>query len=618
MIHAQQATHSRGGKILIALIALSGVFAFQTANAAPKAAKKGAALNGTAANAEALGAKAFLEDVMAKRYAQELSTTLDRDLFTVGTQLDVKEIPSKAVAVDPTAPAPEPISDLMIGTIDPEELIKKYSNTPAPESAKSFLTNYRITKVSVSVGLHDTVTPEAKASVEKWLSERVKAEFGGAGEGKVNVIQSLPLKKPDPKTTADWLNQFQLLAGLALVAAAFLLGMILFQLLSKSPKTASNGDTNVNVTSAGGTAPTAAGSPEAAAKQKVEQEVAEQERLGAQIEIASFTQKLNELVPRVANDFENIMRSWCQLGDSGKLRLACFAEAVGKEIGRLPIPTDAVADVLKVFAGMSQVSPQDKRDALQKAYWDLLSVINLGVESLNQPFGYLGAMNLGMVNQVLMDQNPKMKTVVSLFMPTDLRTRYMQSLPAETKVELLDAAASLSSIESGELRSLDQGLKTKLKPSGNQNVVPLDMTLKKLVGSLSRIEEATLLEGKTGPAFDEFKRTTASIAFLPQWPDDKMSLLLGRVSPDELVAYCRVRPDLKDRLLAMSPPMTAEIAGDELSRPDGLSEKDKNERLEALARRLNEMASLNEINLEEMFPAAAAATDANNGLKAVA
>ena len=200
-----------------------------------------------------------------------------------------------------------------------------------------------------------------------------------------------------------------------------------------------------------------------------------------------------------------------------------------------------------------------------------------------------------------MEQNPKMKTVVSLFMPPDLRSKYMQSLSLDAKKELLISAAGMSEIPAEELRSLDGSLMNQFKPSSKQDVVPLEMTLTKLVAALTPVEEILLLNGMTGRAVEEFKLSTPSLAFLGEWPDDKLSILLSQTSADELVAFCRVRPELKDRFMQLAPSMTSEMAGEELARPDKSNMKDKGIWLESFAKRLKTLVLLKELNLDEIF-----------------
>ncbi|CAN5679714.1 hypothetical protein BH10BDE1_BH10BDE1_17340 [soil metagenome] len=576
----------------------------------------------TALAPEALSAKALLEDMLARRYTQGLATKVDKQSFSISAELDLTEIrkaePKPLAGTGET----EPISDLMLGMLDPETLMK---NSPDDKVAvQKFLDNYKIKTVEVHVGLSEALAPEVKAEVEKWLTDRLTSEFGKTGKGAVDFIKLPTVKIPQiaPKTLWDWLSQFQSLAGQLALAIALILGVLLWQMLTPraSSEVNQNGDSKNLVEAPLGGSGAGAGSAASAAaataeKEKVEREKIARDEITASEDIVRITERLNELLPKVGKDIESVMRSWCQMGEPGWLKVATFAEAVGKGMGKLPIPVDALTEVSKVFSRMTEVTVSEKRDVLQKSYWDLLTVLNLGPSALDQPFGYLGGFNIGMVSQVLLEQNPKMKTVVSLFMPPDLRMKYMAGLSMEAKKELLESAAGMSEIPSDELRALDGNLMSMFKPTNKKDVVPLEMTLTKLVAALTPVEEILLLSGMKGKAVDEFKLSSPSLAFLGEWPDDKLSILLSQASPDELSAYGRVRPDLKDRLLALAPAMTAEMVGEELARPDRSNIKDKGVWIESFAKRLKTMVLSKELNLDEIF-SVPANTDVGLGLVA--
>jgi hypothetical protein len=576
---------------------LSFFFLVSSAETSFAAKKEKAAKGGAIAlTAEALSAKALLEDLLSRRYSQELATSVDQKSFSISANLDLIQVPPVETKVE-TPAEPEPISDLMLGTLDPEELLKKYSSPNEGHVAQGLLENFRIRAVAMSVGLKDDLKPEVKAQVEIWLTKRLKDEFGKNGKGTVSFIQFPQEKQAPEKTLWDWLSQFQNLAGQLSLAVALLLGVILWQILA--PRKSAE----PSPMSAQAPQPAASNTPSQDTREPSGDPKAKVENEDLQIaeDLRTVSSRLNELVPRLLPEFENIIRSWCQMGDEGRMKVACFAEAVGKELGKLPIPVDALPDISKVFRKMTEVGLKEKRDILQKAYWDLLTAVNLGSEALSQPFGYLGGLNINLVNQVLIDQNPKMKTLVSLYMPVETRTRYVQSLPVAAKKELLESAVSLSSVPRAELRSLDSTLAKKLKPDSNRDVIPLEMTLNKIVEALTPIEEATLLQGLQGSAIDDFKRVSPSLAFLGEWPEDKLSILLSRVSADELLPLLRIRQDLQEKFIRICPPMTAEMLQEELVREDKSSERDKNTWLQALSGRMKEMVALREVVLEDLF-----------------
>lgn len=571
----------------------------------------------TALAPDALSAKALLEDLLARRFAQSLATRLDKTMFSVGAELDLQAVPRKVEVAPIVAKSGEmePISDLTLGLLDPEALLKNYSSPEQQrEVAKQFLEGFKIRSVAVNVGLSESITAEAKAEIEKWLSERVQSEFGKVGKGTVTSIRVAPPKAQEiapPKTTWDLLNQFQTLAGQLALATAIVLGVLLWGILTPrksamaqpAASAPSNSDTSTATSSAKGGVLTSgsAGLSEEEKQRLADQQKAREEEV-ARAGIVSMKEKILEVLPKINLHLESIMRAWSQGGDTGWKKVAIFAEVVGKEVGKLPIPVDAVSDITKMFSRMATVDVREKHEVLQKSYWDLLTVLNVGPAALEQPFGYLGGINMGMVSQVLMEENPKMRTVVSLFMPTELREKFLKSMSLEAKRELLLSAAGLSEIPSAELQKFDRGLMTRFKSDSREDVVPLEMTLNKIVEALPPVEEVVLLAGMQGPAADEFRRSTPSLAFLAEWPPEAVATLLAQASTDEIVALCRVRPDLKERLLKSAPQLTVAMVTDELQKPDKLSAKDKGVWIESLNKRLRTLVMTKALILDEIFP----------------
>ena len=477
-------------------------------------------INEAALNPENLGAQTFLEDLLVRRYSQELATFVDRGAFTLGAQLDLAELPPDADGIEQDTP-----SDLLLGTLDTDELLKKYGGSEGTSAFQGFLSNHKIKSVAISVGLKDDLNPTVKAEVEKWLTTRLGSEFGKAGKGSVTEIKM-------PKGLWAWINRFQSLAGQLVLAFAILFGAILWKLMSTKSEgkeeTTAQGQTQAVAPLRGPVDED--GKPKENPKKTIETDAGVSTILGKEID--QLSRQLIALVPKLSVECENVLRTWCKAGDEGRLKVACFVEAVGMEMGKLPIPVDALADLSKVFARMPNLSVNDKRDTLRKVYWDMLMSINLGPDSLEQPFDYLGSMNIGLVNQVLIDQNPKMKALVALHMSSSARESYLKTQDNATKLELLQTTSEMSEIAMDELKSIDGMFKSKLQPQTGKGVVMLDASLNKLISGLSPIEEATLLTPLKGAAIDAYKRSTPSIAFLDSWPDDKLGICLSRAMSD--------------------------------------------------------------------------------------
>jgi len=546
---------------------------------------------------EVLSAKALLEDLLVRRFSQELSVQVKKESFNLGAQLELVDI-SKAPPTATTSES-EPISGLMLGKLDPEELLKKYGD---PDSAvQNFLNNYKIKSVNVSVGLSEGLGDPVKADVEKWLTSRLQTEFGKAGKGTVTFTK-IPLSNPEHKNLTDWLSQFQALAGQLVLGFLILLAVLLWKTGSKPIQVSLSGPNDLPTLKAalqGDTKNT--GASTATAIDGAGATLSNSDSAHYKEEVINLSSRLREIAKKATKDMESVMRSWCQMGDTGKMRLACFAEAVGTEIGKLPIPVDAISDITRIFSTMATLGPKEKKETLQKAYWDLLSVVNLGPESLEQPFGYLGRMNLGLMKEVLLEQNTKMQTLVSMYMPSDLRSKYVRSLPAETKMELLRNAAQLSEVKIDDLKNLDTQIRSRFQPQTSTGTIALDMTLKKLVEVLSPVEQITMLPQVQEPSMVEFKKTVPTLAFIHEWPDEKLRQLVRSADADQVVAYLSTHPELNDRIINLCPPLTAELVKDEMQKIHLLNEKDKNQRLESFAKLLESLVKSKEIQLDEIF-----------------
>ncbi len=624
--------------VMALVLGSTGVAQTTSARGAAKGslAKSGAKASAAALMPEALSVKALLEELMSKRYAAEIGTFLETKNFQVAAQLELIEIPKK-VTVPPPTPLPPnvEVTDLTLGTLDPEELLQKFSKPEQAVIDSGVLRNYKIRSVLVSVGLKGDLAPEIKEEVKKWLEERVKLEFGDVGSSTVTDVKS-EIQKVNPvleKQPLDLLQDFQNLAGQLALVLGILFAVILWRLLGNSKGGAKGTDTGEGANANGGAAGTGAeaggsgggkavpgqGELDRESLQKREDLENEQIRLGK--ELGDFSERLLILCRKNQQDVSELIRVWSSRGEAGLKKVAAFAEAVGSDVGRLPIPIDAMSAAVKVFNKMSSLNLQEKRDLLENCYWDLLTVSQLGVDALNQPFGYLGSMNFNVISQALMEQNPRMKTLVAQYLSDDYLSRYLQGLTTDVKLSLLTESAELNKIPAQELGGLSSEFETKMQGERGDNLVVLDGTFAKIAKALTAIERITMLVNLKGEAIDSYKKSTPSLAFLGAWEDDSFRTFLAKCTPDEVLALIRVRPDLKDRVMALCPPMTAEMVDDEFKREDKSSDADKNVWLEQLDNRLAQMISLGEISLEKAIGSSesggASSADAAGGVDGV-
>jgi hypothetical protein len=548
---------------------------------------------GTSLTPDAISAKAILEDILTRRYKQDLSTRINQDLFTMSANLDITKIVKKDEEQQV-----EPLSDLMLGIIDPDDLRKKITDKNKSADFNSLLSQYGIKKVKITVGLKPELPEDKQKAVNEWLTQRLKDEFGQYGDGQVTRIENIAQEEEsfNDKSRLEQIKEFQDLAGKIVLAVALILCALLWGVLARAPRK----ETIVKNENTSTASPMKENKEEL---RRISLEKAKVEKDENLREINEIAARIKELLPQISNNFEGLIRNWSQSGELGKFKIVCFAEAVSKDIGKLPIPVDIIEDVKRIFSQMSNVELSEKKDALEKVYWDVVTVVNLGTEALSEPFAYLGQSSLDTINSVLLEKNTKMQTLVALYMPDDLRADYIGNLDVEKKKEILKSAADLQSISAKEFKSIDEQLAFQLqKRSGDdESEIRLDLTLNKIISSFSIREQLSLLKELPPQSLNAYKTTYPSLAFLDEWPNKDLEKLMKQANTDELSNYLRLVEQMSDKVLSCCPPLTAEMVRDELKRPNELSDNEIERLLVNLQKKMERLHEQKSIELHKIF-----------------
>ncbi len=542
----------------------------------------------------AISAKALLEDLLIKRYSQGLSTFIDRQSFTVGAELVLVE---KARETDKPEEEEEDNGlpgDLLLGSIDLDEALKAAMTPELRAKINQFVGDYRVKTANIRVGLKPSVQSAAKEQIETWLKQRVSGEFGSSANVTVAYYAD-PVE--NQRSFFEKLEQFQGLAGQLVLAFAILAAALMWGLFNNRSQKMEAAERAAAAEGASAGTVNQTGSASANSDGTIETVRNEAEEAKAVREIRDYNKRLLNLVSKLAGESETLVRSWCDMGDEGMMRMACFSEAVGSEMGKLPVPADAMKDLSNAFSKMPEVSPIEKRDLLKKVYWDIMMVMNLGSEALERPFSYVSSMKNNMLQEVLIQQNSKMKTLVAMFMPEGLRQQYVSNQDEETKLELLKEALSMSEIATDDLRNYEHQFRSSIRPDDRKDVVVIESALQKLISALTPMEEMALLPQLSGPGIEAYKCSQFSLAFLHEWNDSALRPVFSKAMPDEVVAFLRMRMDSRDRVIGLCPPMTAIVASDDLERENSFTEKEQNILLNQLAVRVRQLVDAGEIQL---------------------
>jgi hypothetical protein len=541
--------------------------------------------------ADVISVKAALEEMIVRRYSQELSALVTFEKFNVGARFELDVVDdTKSKDSRGLANQGDMYTDLDLGYLDADTLFDRYASIDA--GSVSPLAKYAIKSVVVNVGLQKKMGEDIKKTVEDWLTARVKDEFGALGKSQVQFIQS---ESSNPPTTFDRILQMQSLVGQLILALAILLGVILWRLLSGGSSQTESQPSAVNIESK--TEMTAGEGVMGTSSKPEEDSVAK--LIAQQSKLENVSEQIKTLAPKLITQLDQLVNQWCEQGDSGLMQIACFAEISGSVLGSLPIPREHKKRMGDIFSQMSDLSVEKRLEVSNKTYWDLVASLNLGTDSLYKPFSFLGNSTLGTVNQVLLGNDSDIQTVVSLYMPENLRKNYFSKLDNEKKIELLNTAAKLSSISQQKLKDIE----TQIAPYFDQKVsdtdVSLAMTLNKLIDSMSYLDACRILPKVKGPMVEEYKLRTPHIGFFNDWTQACQELLIKRSTNEELTAYLRVMPQMTESFLELISPRARQILEDDLSREDQISDAEKERLLLSLHNRLVNLIYTNVVSLED-------------------
>ncbi len=543
--------------------------------------------------ADAISVKSTIESMLVNRYSQELSSLVSKEHFSIGARLDLRVVKEKKR----NSGADTGFSDLDLGYLDADALFESYS-IPNIAGVSSF-EKYAIRAAEIQVGLQPNVGEEIKKSVEDWVSKRVKKEFGSTGKYKVQYIQSPNFApKTQKQNLMQILQDLQGLFGQLVIAIAILLGVILWRLLmggaSKEEATAAGAAQSINIENKTEAAERALGAG------GVDENVSAVEK-GLLEQIDHVSEQIKELSPKIVSQLESLVEEWCDQGEEGLFHLACFAEISGSVLGSLPIPKDSKKHMSGIFSRMNEVTTEIRLDMVNRIYWDIISVLNLGTESLHRPFSFIASSALSTVNNVLLGNDADTQTVVTLYMPDSMRKSYFKGLDQEKKMEILSSAAKLSTISEDGLQNIEDKIAPYFGEKQLESEVSMSLTLTKLIDSMSFIDACHTLPSVEGPVIEQFKQKNAHIAFLSQWSKEALNIIVKQASNDELLAYLRVMPDMKHFVLEFVSSRAQMILEDDLNQPDVLSENDKEELLGSFQQLITRLVSSGELSLDEIL-----------------
>ncbi len=606
--------------------------------------------------------KAQIEELISKRYRDQISTQIDSSLFNVSVKVTLREInevpktksaqeqanlPAKVAEVKPVASASQAFEvipeDLTTGVIELSPVLDHYKrqleelqakvNAMQPAQppqinimnapAEMATTRYEIRAVEVSVGLDSGLKSSYRREFEEWLKKTVESDFGQQGSYKISILRKIikPEEPPKELTPLEKVSNLQILLGFGLLALVLMLGLLFSKLIPsrdikeqnqvalriqemRDAQVANERSSRQSLASSG---------------KKEESETKKAPITSSNLEVVAQT--FRETQGKVAILYFGapaimapLFETWYEQGWNGRVKAAAFIDAVLSRSEKVEQSTMRFSEkwrkdseLHQAFREFPGISLEERTLILEEAYWDILSLNMLGKEVLKTRFGLLADLSTDKLQRLLSSQEAKVRALTLMHLPEGKAQDYFLDLDQEEKKNLIENSLQLNFVREDDLAALDENFKLQVQndqqPEGVVNVSEL---LPNLLKSLSPREELQWLPEASLKLSDQglkLKRSYPSLAFLQDWPDEALELFFNGLDSKLAVVYLRLVPAMVNRVPKFYPTRIASIIRDELAVKRAQNEKDIDRGLEQLKLRLLRFTESGEINLERVFKA---------------
>lgn len=547
--------------------------------------------------ADLIVTKSKLEEAIVKKYQDRISTRLQSDLYTVGAQVTLKVVKEK---VDQGSDEPKRASggsmdipnDITLGVVSAITQREDASGNLIKEKIK-------ITKVQVFVGLSPKLGEEYKKQFSEWLKNNIKSEFGAVGSAALNDFIAIKEEKVVPLTWQEKFGQYQNFIGLIAFALLFAISYILGKfVLSKDVKEQNAVALKIQelraAMSASSSGPSAQTTVSAISSHETGGGVVEQYKEhsinpeSASSVFESFTQqqkKVSFIALSSTFTLDQAVEMWMEQGLIGRSKLAlvldCVLAAMGDanfdESGApklsqewvLPDSVKRDKGFAKCFRMIPTISLEEKTSTLEVAYWDLLSIKTLGTCVAKQRFVALSALSPESINKILSKQNNKIKALTMLHLPSEKLGQVTMSLSYEEKMNLVSHAFKTPNLSDYEIDMVDTTLTAVVQDEVKKvfDTVALPPLVPGVLQTLKPFEEIKIIADISANhpgGKDYLKENYPTLAFISDWPKDKLKQLMSPFRAQQILALLQAIPDCQAAVLEVLPGKTRAMVESDL------------------------------------------------------
>lgn len=572
--------------------------------------------------------KSQIENMITQRYHERIATQVPPELFSVAVQvnLEFKKPDGETTNSQKNASAQkdsDALSDVSLGII-------QSVTTPAGTLPQEFKNSILVKKVEVVIGLSSKLGNDHRDKLKTWAAAQIKNEYGSAGSFKIVDLAPVPKEdiskdKPEqPKVLSfdEKFGHYQNTLGFVLLGLLILVATLFIKLIpSRDAKEQLQMSLKIQEMKSAQLQLTQSGRSNALEKKEPEREKPKELQLNANLLFDNWKdhqKKVALIAMSQTSTLDSAFEQWVEQGLEGRQKIAILIDSLMAYYGDPSMHTEGAfqlnwafpenlkndRQIAEAFASLGEMALAEKTTLIERAYWDLLTLKTLGVAQAKRPFSGIIDLPSNKIQKLLTGQDKKVQSLAILHLPQEKIEQVIADFTFDDKEQLVLKAFETPKIKVQELEMLDESLKFLVKNNSDndEGAIEVPAMVPNFLMSLNPREEILLLRQIPGKLKDQglyLKQNYPTVAFLPEWPDEKIKLLIQSLGNSDLQAIIKAVPEVQDKILDLLTGRTQAILRDSLKRD--LSEDELMKSLENVRLRLFKLVNAGQIQTEVIF-----------------
>ena len=209
------------------------------------------------------------------------------------------------------------------------------------------------------------------------------------------------------------------------------------------------------------------------------------------------------------------------------------------------------------------------------------------------------------INKLLSGQDKRIQSVAILHLPQEKMEEVVSEMSFDQKKNVVLEAFLNPRINPKDLELADETLRFMVKQEDKleEGVIEIPSLVPQMLMCMNVIEEIKLVQqilSKLSDKGEYLKTNFPSLAFLPEWPEEKIRSFLSNVPPQDILCLVKMIPEATEKILVDLPNRTQTILRDSMKKE--MTEDDLQRGLENLKLRMYKAINDGQLVLTQLFP----------------